>query len=259
MNVQPKLLAKKILVIDKDSKTRDKLKTILEKHKYVVLLASNGKEGIAISKLSQPNLILCGIVMPDIGGFDILEILNKDETYLFTQFIFLTSKKQYNYYRHGMELGADDYVLKPFDDEELIRAVKTRLKKFEQLKGNKENIGNPLRHNLKSKILFHLSNQLVKVSVDKIIYIKSQGQYSDVFVEDDKKFVARKALIKWEAVLPEDIFIRIHRSTLINVNYIRKIVRIRNNYYEVYLNNIEKAFDVSRRYYKNLKNYNLTS
>jgi DNA-binding LytR/AlgR family response regulator len=259
MDVRKKLLIKKILVIDKDSKTRDRIKTLLEKNNYQVLLAYNGKEGIAISKVSKPDLILCGIVMPDINGFEILKILKKEETYLSTQFIFLTSNKQYNYYRHGMELGADDYLLKPFDDEVLVRAIKTRLNKFEQREIKKEIIKNPLRHNLNSKIFFHVSKQLVKVSIDKIIFINAKGQYSDVFVEGDKKFLVRKALIKWEAILPEALFIRIHRSTMINVNYIRKIARVRNNYYELYLENIEKPFNVSRRFYKNLKNYNLTS
>lgn len=247
----------KILVIEKDNETRERIKALFEKEKYEVLFAPNGKVGIIISNTCKPDLILCGVLLPDIDGYEILQILNNEKYFLLTPFIFLSSKTEREYYRKGMELGADDYISKPFDDGELLRAILVRLEKYKLIKNVKENIEKPAISSTNSKILLHSNNQLVKVLVDKIIYIHAQRQYTDIIVEGGKQYVAKKALIKWEAILPDAHFVRIHRSTLINLNYIRKIVKRSNNYYTVYLHNIENAFEVSRRYYKNLKKHTL--
>ncbi len=122
---------KKILVIEDTLEVRENICEILELDGYEVYAASHGKEGVekAIKKL--PDLILCDIMMPELDGFGVLKILNKNRKTHHIPFIFLTAKAERSDFRKGMGLGADDYITKPFDDTELLEAIEMRLKKSE--------------------------------------------------------------------------------------------------------------------------------
>jgi CRP-like cAMP-binding protein len=99
-----------------------------------VATAENGKKGVQLLKEFSPDLIICDIMMPELDGYGVLHILSKDPATASIPFIFLTAKAEKSEVRKGMELGADDYLTKPFEETELLNAIETRLKKVGLLK-----------------------------------------------------------------------------------------------------------------------------
>lgn len=125
---------KKILLIEDNADVRDNTAEILELSNYEVIVAENGKTGVEKALQHLPDLIICDIMMPVLDGYGVLHALHKNETIKNTPFIFLTAKTERGDFRKGMELGADDYITKPFSGAELLSAVDSRLKKVELLK-----------------------------------------------------------------------------------------------------------------------------
>lgn len=121
----------KVLIIEDNNDIRENVIEILELSGYEVYEANNGKKGIELAVKHHPDIVLCDIMMPEVDGYGVLEALNNNEQTRATPFIFLTAKAERPDIRRGMELGADDYLTKPFDDTELLRAVESRLKKKE--------------------------------------------------------------------------------------------------------------------------------
>lgn len=120
---------KKILVIEDTLEVRENISEILELSDFEVVQAENGKVGVQLAIQEQPDLILCDVMMPELDGFGVLKILNKNQKTHHIPFIFLTAKTEKIDFRKGMGLGADDYITKPFDDTELLEAIDMRLKK----------------------------------------------------------------------------------------------------------------------------------
>lgn len=125
---------KKILVIEDNKEILENTAEILELSNYHVLEASNGKEGVEKALSTKPDLILCDIMMPEIDGYGVLHMVQKNPDLQNTPFIFLTAMTEKEEIRKGMSLGADDYITKPFDPTDLLNAIESRLRKSEQLK-----------------------------------------------------------------------------------------------------------------------------
>lgn len=122
---------KTILVIEDNSEIRENLREILELDGYQVSTAEDGKVGVSIAYEELPDLILCDIMMPNLDGYGVLHMLSRNPQTMRIPFIFLTAKAEKVDIRKGMSLGADDYIVKPFDEVDLLTAVENRLKKFE--------------------------------------------------------------------------------------------------------------------------------
>ncbi len=124
----------KILLIEDNDDIRNNTAEILELSNYEVITAENGKIGVEKALEHQPDLIICDIMMPVLDGYGVLHAIHKNDTIKNTPFIFLTAKTERSDFRKGMELGADDYITKPFDGTELLNAVDSRLRKLALLK-----------------------------------------------------------------------------------------------------------------------------
>lgn len=122
---------KKILVIEDQREVRENICEILELTGYDVFSAENGKKGCEKAVEWQPDLILCDVMMPELDGFGVLKVLRKRKDTQTIPLIFLTAKVELDDLRKGMGLGADDYLMKPFDDTDLLEAIDLRLKKRE--------------------------------------------------------------------------------------------------------------------------------
>lgn len=125
---------KKILLIEDNLDILNNTAEILELSQYKVFLAENGKIGVEKAIENKPDLIICDIMMPVLDGYGVLHAVHKHEAIKNTPFIFLTAKTDRQDFRKGMELGADDYITKPFSGTELLNAVDSRLKKMDLLK-----------------------------------------------------------------------------------------------------------------------------
>lgn len=126
-------MQKTVLVIDDNNDIRENTAEILELAGYKTFTAENGKRGVEVAMREKPAVIVCDIMMPELDGYGVLHLLRKNVDTQNIPFIFLTAKTERSDFRKGMEMGADDYITKPFEDIELLNAVEVRLKKTEIL------------------------------------------------------------------------------------------------------------------------------
>ncbi len=129
---------KKILLIEDDTILRENTAELLELSNYDVVTAPNGKAGLETALTVIPDIIVCDIMMPELDGYGVLEGLSKQESTKYIPFIFLSAKTERKDVRKGMDLGADDYITKPFEEDELISAIESRLAKASILKDIRE-------------------------------------------------------------------------------------------------------------------------
>ena len=169
---------KKILLIEDNDDIRNNTAEILELSNYKVIVAENGKIGVEKAIELIPDLIICDIMMPVLDGYGVLHAVHKNDAIKNTPFIFLTAKTERTDFRKGMELGADDYITKPFDGTELLNAVDSRLKKLDLLKQELTPDLEGLQHLLQASIG---KNVLQSFTEDRNInrYKKKQTVYSE--------------------------------------------------------------------------------
>jgi Response regulator of the LytR/AlgR family len=245
---------KKILIIEDDPDVRDNIETLLNEFNYEVIQTQNGFEGIKKAQIENPDLIISDILMPDIDGYEVLEVLSKNEATSAIPFIFLTAKADFMDMRKGMDLGADDYLMKPFKAVQLINAIELRLAKVERLKA--ENIKKEaaeLQPNKSNSISLVLGTTPVVIKMEEIVCIIADDVYSNVSLSNGKKILVRKLLKKWEEELNDRDFLRIHRSTIINTAFIDSVEKWFNGTYKMHMKYVEEAFIISRGYSKKLK------
>jgi DNA-binding LytR/AlgR family response regulator len=247
---------KKILLIDDDKSIRESTMELLKIVGYEVKVAENGTKGIKIAKEYLPDIIICDITMPVMDGYSVFSELGKDKETSVIPFIFLTAKVEISDLKFGMQLGADDYICKPFSSNELINSIEQRLKKKDKLidfymngKGqdSETHSNNEKKLEKESQILLMVDSHPQNFKIASIVYIESLEKYSKVFTCDGKKTIVRKLMKEWEEILPDNLFIRIHRSTIINLDYVRKFEKWANYSYRVFLHHAELPFIVSRR------------
>lgn len=124
---------KKILLIEDNLDVRENTAEILELAGYQVITAENGKIGVAKAQAELPDLIICDVMMPVLDGYGVLHILSKQSRTAAIPFIYLTAKAEKVDFRKGMNMGADDYLTKPFEELDLLETIERRLKKAELL------------------------------------------------------------------------------------------------------------------------------
>jgi diguanylate cyclase (GGDEF)-like protein len=119
---------KKILVIEDEEFVRENIEELLDAEGFEVISAENGRIGVDLAKVMIPDLILCDVMMPELDGYNVLTALRQDSVTAAVPFIFLTAKSAKTDFRQGMELGANDYITKPFTRAELLGAIASRIK-----------------------------------------------------------------------------------------------------------------------------------
>jgi DNA-binding response OmpR family regulator len=248
-------MQKKILVIEDDLNVRSNLRDLLEEAGYQVTLANDGNEGIIAAKTSPPDLILCDIMMPKSNGYKVKSNLSKSNSTIDIPFIFLTAKSTIDDMRKGMLTGADDYVVKPYRAKELLETIKVRLRRKEEIRGklliNKETEQNKFAYN--GRILITVKNQSFFINISEILSIIALSEYTQLELNDGSKYIIRKLLKEWEDLLPDHEFIRIHRSTIVNINGINKIESWYKRSMKITMKYSEKEFIVSQRYTAKIK------
>ncbi|MBD2667155.1 putative diguanylate phosphodiesterase (EAL domain) with Response Regulator Receiver modulation [Richelia sinica FACHB-800] len=119
----------RILIIEDEIQIRNNLEQILQLSGYETITAENGLIGVELAIAHPPDLILCDIMLPELDGYGVLTALRQEKSTFAIPLIFLTAKAEFKDLRQGMELGADDYLTKPFEQSELLRAINTRLER----------------------------------------------------------------------------------------------------------------------------------
>lgn len=150
-------MSKRVLLIEDDKTVRENTEEILTLSEYTVYTAKDGEEGVAKAKAELPDIIVCDVMMPKMDGYDVLTKLAQDESTLEIPFIFLSAKTDHKDIRRGMDLGADDYLTKPFEEEDLINAIESRIAKTEILKAKRASHKTEIKQNLNIE---HFKEQL---------------------------------------------------------------------------------------------------
>lgn len=249
-------MKKRILVIDDDKNMRSNISALLSEEGYIVSCSKNGIEGVRMAKEENPDLVLCDIMMDGVDGYGVFKKLSDDYKTRSIPFIFLTAKAEREDIRKGMKLGADDYVLKPFDAEDLLRSIEARLHRIHIFTTGKidrlDKPGEP-QYLLDDNFIVQVKNYAHVLKIRDIVYISAAKQYTTLTMSDKKTYLIRKSLNSWDEILPEKTFLRVHRCTIININYIRKMETWSNSGYVIYLENVEEPVLLSRRYVPKLK------
>ena len=179
------------LIIEDNQDIRESTAEILELADFEVYTAENGKKGVEVAQAQLPDIILCDIMMPELDGYGVLYLLSKNENTANIPFIFLTAKAERSDMRKGMEMGADDYLTKPFDDMELINAVESRLSKRDRVlrsTTNAASLDNLLNEARSSKLLTELSEsgRLRSFKKKQTIYMDGDSPQNVYFVKKGK-------------------------------------------------------------------------
>lgn len=186
---------KRILLIEDDPFLRENTAELLELANYSVITASNGKVGLEKAKINLPDIIVCDIMMPELGGYAVLEELEKSEKIKHIPFIFLSAKTTHDDIKKGMNMGADDYITKPFDEDELVDAIESRLAKvsiLEDLRRKQEKYDETNEGKIKTyndlKKFFYDKGELFNYTKDSFIY--REGHHSNY------TYLIRKGVVK---------------------------------------------------------------
>lgn len=180
---------KKILIVDDTIENLDILERILKKDFPNIIRAKSGIEAIDICLIEFPDIILCDIVMPGITGYDVIKILKANPLLDKIPFLFLTSKSDPLEIREGMRYGADDYLIKPFNKEEILNAVRYRLEKIQNLSQFYQQKGS-------------LTKDELQLEQDMIESMSSNGigfsvEYQPKYASETLEVVGAEALVRW--------------------------------------------------------------
>lgn len=169
-----------ILIIDDNPDIRENTAEILEIAGYNTLVAANGKTGIDLAVKEKPDVIVCDIMMPELDGYELLHLLRMNADTRHIPFIFLTAKTERSDFRKGMEMGADDYLTKPFTQLELLNAVENRLKKTDILKHhyatNAEGVQSFIQDVKSTGLLQHMEEKYTSQLFTKKNFLYQEGK-----------------------------------------------------------------------------------
>jgi DNA-binding response OmpR family regulator len=245
----------RVLVIEDDKIIAENLEAFFIKEGYNVDVAINGLDGYKKIELNIPDLIICDINMPQMDGFELKAKLNENKETFDIPLLFLTAKTQIAELRQGMSLGADDYIFKPYNSAELMKTVKLRLNKRKRVVEKYRLISSDSNrdYNINDTITVSARRRNKEIKVSDIKIILAEVQYSQIILADNSKYIMRVSLSQWEKKLPNDILKRVHKSAMVNLNFVENMYKSEKNYYLKLKNWNEKDIAVSRRKYQLLK------
>ncbi|MCC5664187.1 EAL domain-containing response regulator [Nostoc sp. CHAB 5784] len=185
----------KILIIEDEEAVRENLLDLLEAEDFETIAAANGRIGVHLAISEVPDLILCDMMMPQLDGYGVLTALRQDPSTATIPFIFLTAKSAKSDFRQGMNMGADDYITKPFTRAELLSAIMNRLEKYATLK--KYLSPQTVINNLSPKM------QLLEISLHRAIkqhnFEEFEIYYQPIVDIASGKIVAAESLLRWQS------------------------------------------------------------
>ncbi len=234
------------LIIDDEKLARELLHEYLEGFAQIKIIGECAKGTEAVEKINKlkPDLIFLDVQMPGMNGFDVLEEIDHEPYIIFT-----TAYNQYAI--KAFEKNAVDYLLKPLDEERFRLAVNRALKRKTSEHGNMEELLRSIKAESKtfeSHIFVQKSEKLFNLPVEEIVYLEASGDYTVITTKNDQ-FVSSSGIGKLEEIMDPDTFIRVHRSTIINLNHLKEIERHFNGGMIVKMQS-GKSFPVSRTYAK---------
>ncbi len=243
---------KKVLIIETSGEISAKIEKILTYPDYKIFFSHDNIDGYKIAVHYLPDLILLCYKK----GVDDLKFIKKictDEIFAIIPLIIIVENYSIEGQREVMDAGADDYISAEFLERSIFTSVNNRFSKLSLIKQSIHNSLNTFDgYNGAAKkndhVLVKIGNKLKLIEFSEIICIIALREYSKIITENNCNIIVRKSLKNWVKDLPSEIFLRIHRATIININYIEEITKVNERTYTVHLKNIKETFDFSHRY-----------
>ena len=230
------------IIVDDERLARTELRSLLAEFSEISIIgeAENLTEAVKIIQTNKPDVVFLDIQLQNENGFELLEKVEKD-----FKLIFVTAFDEFAI--RAFEINALDYLLKPVNPERLAKTLERLLETDEK----SEDCWRKLEY--EDRLFLELGERSRFLKVSSIKCISADGDYSQVFTEDGKKHLVTKPLKEWEDRLPEKYFVRIHRSTIVNLEFIEKVETWFSRSYQIYLREMKEPLTVSRRYAAQLK------
>lgn len=234
------------VIIDDVEVMRVTLKKVLAQFPHIELVgeASSFDEARDVINALQPDLLFLDIDLNGLTSVDLIGELNCTP-----KIIFITSHE--NFAVKAFELNAVDYIIKPISAKRISKAIeKLTTPQDENADLSAENDETFQSDQI---ILLNFDNKMNFIKIKDINYIEAYGNYTKVNMEDGKLSITYNSIKNWDSKLPEDIFIQIHRSTIVNLLNVQKIEKWTNDTGRLYLKDVEKPFEISRSYFFQIK------
>jgi two-component system LytT family response regulator len=230
------------IIVDDERLARKDLRSLLTEYDSIEIVGEADSVASAKQLIDEtdPDLIFLDIQMPGESGFDLLEKADVE-----AKVIFVTAFDEYAI--RAFEVDAIDYLLKPVNPDRLRNAIE----RLEREAPNRYERRKKLEYD--GALLLTINNHLKFVRVSSILSVQAAGDYSELTLREGKKGLVLKSMLEWEDRLPENHFCRIHRSAIINVEYIDRIEEWFKNSYRVHLRGVDTPILMSRRYAALLK------
>jgi two-component system, LytTR family, response regulator len=231
----------RVLIVDDEALAREGLRRQLMPYQQLEIIgeADSVESAARLVEQFHPDVVFLDIQMPGESGFNLLARVEND-----FKVIFVTAFD--NYAIRAFEVNALDYLLKPLSPARIADTI-ARLDEEAHAPVIKEQLS------YDDYIFIDDKRRSKFIKVADILYITSAGDYSDVYLKSGEKYMLLKAMREWEAKLPGKSFLRIHRSIIINLNYVEKTEPGFKNTFQIYLANIPQPFTSSRKYAQELK------
>ena len=228
--------ARRVVIVDDERLARSELRSLLAEHPELEIVGEADSVSAAADVIARekPDVVLLDIQLGAETGFDLLELIEPEPA-----IIFVTA-----YERHALrafEVNALDYLLKPVMPERLAAAL-------ERLEAPRPEVAPAGPLDYEDRLLLRLDDHLAFLRVDAIKYVEAAGDYSYVHTSDGKRRLVHKPLKEWENRLPDNYFLRIHRSTIVNMEHVHRLEPWSNYSYLVYVGGVDEPLVMSRRY-----------
>lgn len=235
------------VLIDDVEVMRITLKKVLEQFPHINIIgeASSFDEAKEVVNRLKPDLLFLDIDLNGLISIDLLEELNCTP-----KIIFITSHE--NFAIKAFEMNAIDFIIKPISAKRIANAIERVSLPSVAINDNNLNEGEE-RFQSDQIILLNFDNKMNFIKIKDINYIEAYGNYTKINMLDGKLSITYNSIKNWENKLPLDIFIQIHRSTVVNLINVLKIEKWTNDTGRLYIKNVDKPFEISRSYFFQIK------
>jgi two-component system LytT family response regulator len=233
----------KAIIVDDERLARVNLKKLLEPHSQIEIVgeASSCQGAVDMINMFNPQLIFLDIQLSGETGFDLLEMIDSS-----IKIIFVTAYDEYAI--RAFEVNAVDYLLKPVNPERLKASIERVINREKAQKSEAKS------YEYSDSIYVRLNNYASRfIKINSITFIEPVGNYSKIVTIEGKHCLVLKTLKQWQEELPDNNFVRIHRSSIVNIEHVERIEKDSNTQHRAFLKNIVEPLDISRRYAKKLK------
>jgi DNA-binding LytR/AlgR family response regulator len=248
----------------------NKISALLSDEEFEIYSSISGKNAFNLANEKQPKVIICDKLLSDMNGFKFLESIQNSKSFELPIFIFYAPNATKSEIRQGMELGADDFLIDPITEIELTKLIKNQTEKRAKLLSIKNKTISELKNKLKENIQNKTGQKYSLTSLDDYIFlddkfnpgfyaikdfvfISSKKDYTQIFISNKKTITIHKTLSFWENFLPRNKFLRIHRQTIINLDFVKKVEKNNSYRFNIFLDGFDKPFVISQRYSKKIK------